>query len=103
MIALALALQAAAVAPQQPADRWFAEDKAHHFLMSTAVVAFAGGGARTMMAADNAVIAGVVASVTAGLWKEWKDQREGKPFSKRDLVWDALGIALGVVIVSRAR
>lgn len=103
MIALALALQVAALPPQRPVDRWFAEDKAHHFLMSAAVVGFAGGGARTLVDADKAVIAGVVASVAAGLWKEWKDLREGKPFSKRDLVWDALGIALGAAIVARAR
>jgi uncharacterized protein YfiM (DUF2279 family) len=85
-------------------DRWFAEDKVKHAMMSIAVVNFAHAGARFVGLQDErAVVIAALSGVAAGIWKEAFDQRMGRPFSGRDLVWDALGISLGLALVSNAR
>jgi uncharacterized protein YfiM (DUF2279 family) len=87
-----------------PRDEWFAEDKLKHMFLSMAVVGFAQAGARTAGAARTPAVAiGVSLGAAAGLWKEWHDRRTGRPFSARDLAWDALGIAAGALLVSQAR
>ena len=85
-------------------DRWFAEDKLKHAMMSIAVVNFAHAGARFVGLQDERAVAiAALSAVAAGIWKEAFDQRIGRPFSGRDLVWDALGIGLGLALVSNAR
>ena len=85
-------------------DRWFAEDKLKHTMMSIAVVNFAHAGARFVGLQDERAVAiAALSGVAAGIWKEAYDQRIGRPFSVRDLVWDALGIGLGLAFVSNAR
>jgi uncharacterized protein YfiM (DUF2279 family) len=48
-------------------------------------------------------VIGVSSSALAGLWKEWHDRSIGRPFSYRDLVWDAVGVTVGAIIVDNVR
>lgn len=85
-------------------DRWFAEDKLKHAFSSIAALNFAFAGARTAGLRDeSAIIAAALSGAAAGIWKEVHDRRRGRPFSSRDLVWDGVGLALGVLLVSNAR
>jgi uncharacterized protein YfiM (DUF2279 family) len=105
-LAIAAALAADSAGPRRPvalqdstrraADQWIAGDKFMHFHMSYAVTAFAFG------ATCNAHVS-VAAGAAAGILKEVYDKRAGKPFSGRDLVWDAAGIALGYAIMKQVR
>lgn len=90
---------------QQPVapDRWLAEDKLRHFFLSFAATGIGYGAARTALERDTARPAAVGAALASGLWKEWRDRRAGGPFSAKDLVWDALGVALGALLVSEIR
>jgi uncharacterized protein YfiM (DUF2279 family) len=89
---------------QRPADAWFGQDKLMHAFMSTAVVGFASAGARTVgLNRSESFVIGVSSGALAGLWKEWHDRRIGRPFSFRDLVWDAIGITAGAIIVDNVR
>jgi uncharacterized protein YfiM (DUF2279 family) len=104
-VLLLLSLQA--TPPQQPArfpDRWIAEDKAKHMLTSMAVVGFAHSGARMVsLKGNDALVAAAAGAAAAGIWKEFHDRSAGRPFSFRDLAWDAVGIGLGLLLVSHAR
>ena len=92
------------IAQSRPTDAWFGQDKLMHAFMSTAVVGFASAGARTVgLNKSESFVIGVSSSVLAGLWKEWRDRRIGRPFSYRDLVWDAVGITVGAIIVDNVR
>ena len=79
-------------------DRWLGGDKFKHFAMSYAVTSFAFAGSRTLFEDDTSLGLAIAAGSTAGLLKELYDRARGRPFSKRDLVWDAAGIAVGYVI-----
>ena len=82
-----------------PPDAWLGADKFKHFAMSYAVTAFAFAGARSLFDDDASLGLAIAAGSAAGLLKEFYDRARGRPFSKRDLVWDAAGVALGFVIV----
>ena len=99
MIPLLLAAQITAAPVQRTPDAWIAEDKFRHAFLSAAVVGFAHAGARGFVDSDKSMVAAALAGISAGLWKELRDARA----SKRDLVWDALGVTLGLLVVSRAR
>jgi uncharacterized protein YfiM (DUF2279 family) len=88
-----------AAAPARPADAWFGADKFKHFAMSYAITAFAFAGARSVLDGDTSLGLAVAAGSAAGLMKEFYDRARGRPFSARDLAWDAAGIALGFVMV----
>ena len=93
-----------AVAQNSPRDAWFAQDKLRHAFMSTAAVGFAYAGARTVgLNRSESFVIGVSSSALAGLWKEWHDRSIGRPFSYRDLVWDAVGVTVGAIIVDNVR
>jgi uncharacterized protein YfiM (DUF2279 family) len=81
------------------ADAWLGADKFQHFAMSYAITAFTFAGARSLLDSDASLGLAIAAGSTAGLLKEFYDRARGRPFSKRDLVWDAAGVALGFVIV----
>ena len=93
------------VSPQEPVDRWFAEDKAKHFLTSFAATTISAGGARMLgIEARSAAYAGAGAAATLGLWKELRDRRvPGASASARDLVWDAAGIGAGMAVMVQVR
>ena len=104
-VLLLLTMQTAPV--QQPArapDRWIAEDKARHMVTSMVVVGFGHSAARVVnLKGDDALLAAAAGAAVAGILKEVYDKRSGQPFSLRDLAWDAVGIGLGLALVSNAR
>jgi putative lipoprotein len=80
-------------------DRWFARDKAKHFVVST-VVQGAGHGllrAGGVDYRDASFSAGVI-TLGVGVGKELWDRRQGSYFSWKDLTADALGGGSGAVI-----
>jgi uncharacterized protein YfiM (DUF2279 family) len=85
-------------------DRWIAEDKLKHAFTSIAAVNFAYAGARLAGFDDAAaIIVAATSGAAAGIWKEIHDHRAGRSFSGRDLLWDGVGLGLGVLLVSRVR
>lgn len=78
-----------------PAEAWLGEDKVRHFGASLGMTLIGYGGARTVLAHDPAIGVALGAAAVAGLLREVHDDRRGRWFSVRDLVWDALGIAAG--------
>lgn len=93
------ALEETAEAPAP--DRWLAEDKVRHFAASFAATGMAYGGARFALDRRSARTAAVGVALALGLAKELADARAGGPFSLKDLVWDAAGVALGMLLVQR--
>lgn len=80
-------------------DRWFGEDKFRHFFMSVAVTNMSFAAARTVGVPETpALIAAGAVSMAAGIGKELHDRSIGRPFSKRDLVWDGLGTGVGLIL-----
>jgi len=104
-VLLLLALQQQPVQrPPRAADQWIAEDKARHMFTSMALVNFAAAGARIIgMDNKDALVPAIAGTAAVGILKEVYDKRVGKPFSFRDLAWDAVGIGLGAIVVSHAR
>ena len=88
-------LAAAVAAQAPPPDVWFGDDKLRHFAMSIATATFAYAAARTAGADDVALPGALAVAAAAGVGKEVYDRRIGRPFSLRDLAWDALGVAVG--------
>lgn len=79
-------------------DRWFAPDKAKHFLASAAIELTGYAMMRGMRATrQQSLVAASVATAAAGVTKEWMDRHGGDAFSLKDLTWDAIGgTAVGV-------
>ena len=85
-------------------DPWFGYDKAQHFLASGLVTVSAqytyevkfGGSRRGVLPAS------ALTSLSVGLAKEVYDvyRPGGSGFSRRDLVWDALGTAVGALFIA---
>lgn len=83
-------------------DRWFAEDKFKHFWLSFAATSLTFGfvDAAGLDWPEAGVAAGVVAG-GAGVWKEFSDRERGERFSRKDLVWDALGVGVALLLAGR--
>ena len=77
-------------------DRWFARDKAEHFVTSAVIqVAVFGALRMTGVRQSRALLAASVVTAGAGISKEvWDAQGHGDP-SWRDLTWDGIGIVAG--------
>lgn len=91
-------------APPPESDRWFAEDKLKHFLMSFAVTSVGYAAARTAgFGHASALAVGTGAGAAAGVWKEARDRISGGDVSARDLVWDAVGVTVGGVFSAQVR
>ena len=97
--AVALTFHAAA-APRDSVrpvpDRWFARDKAEHFVTSAVIqVALFGALRMTGVRQSRALLAASTVTAGAGIGKEvWDARGHGDP-SWRDLTWDGIGIAAG--------
>jgi putative lipoprotein len=95
MLAVAFTLRPT---PARAQDDWFGRDKALHFGASFALAGagYAGGAA---LSPEPVVRFGVGATVAlgAGVAKEIYDRASGGDASLRDLTWDALGTATGLV------
>jgi putative lipoprotein len=79
-------------------DPWFGRDKALHF-GATFVLAGAGYAGGAALSREPVVRFGVGAAVAmgAGVAKEMYDRTSGGDPSLRDLTWDAVGTATGLL------
>lgn len=71
-------------------DSWFSEDKFKHFFTSYMIYSFL----RDHLNKEKSIII----TFSLGLSKELFDGFRKEKFSYKDLIWDALGISLGIVI-----
>jgi uncharacterized protein YfiM (DUF2279 family) len=77
---------------------------ARHAVVSFAAVAQGYGVGRAVgLSRDGATAAALGASVALGIGKELWDRRRSGVMSAADLAWDALGIALGAVLIGAMR
>ena len=89
---------------QRIPDNWFGQDKAKHFLLSALLTGAVSHYAyydhhQTREESRNIAVAFVF---TLGIGKEMKDrQRPSGYFSWKDLVFDVLGIAVGIGVLNR--
>jgi uncharacterized protein YfiM (DUF2279 family) len=112
LVAVILALPGAVAAQSQAesdstviaapsSDRWFAQDKVHHFAASGFLSGLSYYLAREQagMSADGAVRVGIGFTMALGVMKELRDIRHGTP-SWKDLVADLAG-AVAVAVLLR--
>lgn len=93
------AILCTSVAQAQDGDRWWGRDKALHFGVSAglAVGGYAAGLALFDCEVPRLVLGGSVA-LTAGIAKELWDLGGGGDASLRDLTWDVIGTAVGLLV-----
>lgn len=85
-------------------DAWIAEDKFQHLGMSAAITTFSYGSARLAgVDARPALTLSIAVAATAAIGKEIFDRRAGRPFSFKDLMWDAFGTAAAVMMLESVR
>lgn len=89
------------LARAQESDPWFGRDKALHFT-ATASIAVVGYGASTMLTdhRPTRVAAAVTLALGAGIGKELWDLGGSGDASWKDLTWDLVGTATGVLVAS---
>jgi putative lipoprotein len=99
--ALTILSPAADARAQDADDAWFAHDKALHFGASAAItmVGYAGVSAATDRRPTRRVAA-VLLGLTAGVTKEVWDAFGPGDASWRDLAWDVIGTATGVLVAA---
>jgi putative lipoprotein len=91
-------------APLPKPDRWLGEDKLQHFFLSFALTNMTYGVGRwTGMDPTAASVTAGATAAAAGIGKEIYDHQHGGRFSVKDLTWDGLGIATGLVVTAHAR
>lgn len=90
---------------QEPADRFFGEDKLKHFFTSFVVTSLAASGARAAgLDADMSLLVGVGTGATVGVLKEVSDlRREGATASLYDIVWDLGGVGAAAAVNARTQ
>ena|SRR5688572_29643070 len=95
----ALVTVAAVLTPAARADDWFGRDKAKHFGASAAL-AVGGYGAASLFTARQSprLVTGAALALTAGIGKEIADRYRGGDPSMRDVTWDVLGTASGLLV-----
>jgi putative lipoprotein len=95
---VALSMTSEARAQQQNADPWFGHDKALHFAASASIATIAYGGA-ALKTEDRStrVAAAITIALGAGVLKETWDLAGHGDASWRDLTWDVVGTATGVL------
>jgi putative lipoprotein len=95
----ALVLVALLSTPARAADDWLGPDKALHF-GAAAGLAAAGYTASAVVVKDEVVRlgSGAFLALAAGLAKEMRDRTSGGDPSLKDLTWDAIGAATGLVV-----
>jgi len=94
-------LSPATRARAQEADAWFARDKALHFGVSAGitVVGYAGASLKTDHRPTRRAAA-IVLGLGAGVTKEVWDAFGHGDASWRDLTWDVIGTATGVLVAA---
>lgn len=84
-------------------DSWMGRDKIKHFVLSAFVHSVAFSVTRSVADRSTAQGVGIAAVVGAGVFKEALDRRAGRPFSARDLLWDAAGGAASASLMNGSR
>ena len=93
-----------AVLHAPPLDGWFGADKLKHFFLSALIQSATYSIARTAgLERSGGQIAGGVLVAGFGLGKELRDRRSAKPFSVRDLAWDAAGGVASAALLNGTR
>lgn len=90
--------------PSKPADSWFGQDKAKHFLLSAVITGAVSYQAKYQhdWSLKNSQYLGAGVSFSLGLAKECRDRhRPNGYFSWKDLVFDVLGVAVGIGVFSQ--
>jgi putative lipoprotein len=86
-----------------PPDSWFGVDKVKHLVVSALVQTLTYSGLQYAGAPHRAAVAGSLAvGAGFGVGRELHDRRVKGQFSRRDLVWDAAGLAGATLIVRHA-
>ncbi|MEW5926870.1 MAG: hypothetical protein AB1941_05270 [Gemmatimonadota bacterium] len=111
LLALALAAplraQDAGASEYERRQAWFSRDKTYHFGISAAGAGALYAGARRLgLSRRQAALASTLAVGAAGVWREVGTTDRADPLtrrklSRRDLVWDGAGIALGLAVADR--
>jgi putative lipoprotein len=99
LLAVALLLVLPPAARAADPDPWFGRDKALHFGASFTLAA--GGYAGAALLTDRTPVraaTGVGLALSAGIAKEVYDRYAGGDPSWRDLTWDVMGTATGVLV-----
>jgi len=95
LLALLLASWEAPAAPAR--DGWFDQDKPKHFVISLSLAGLGyGAGAALSDSRPVRCLTGAGLALGVGLGKELYDASQGRPFSYKDLAWDAAGTAVGL-------
>lgn len=98
---------AAVVPPYRNQQEWFSRDKLLHFGISAAGTGgLYAGGRRLGLSRRRAALASTLLVGAAGVWREVGTTDPDDPLtrghiSRKDLVWDAVGIALGLALTDR--
>jgi uncharacterized protein YfiM (DUF2279 family) len=89
-----------AVRPMSVSDPWFGQDKFMHFYASAGICGSSFYLLKYRFGSDagEGALYSVSVTVLIGLGKETFDRIKRRPFSLKDLVWDAAGIAAGYFI-----
>jgi putative lipoprotein len=101
LVVVVAMLSAATSARAQDADPWFGSDKALHFGFSAGItmVGYAGASLKTDHRPTRRAAA-VLLGLTAGVTKEVWDAFGPGDASWRDLAWDVIGTATGVLVAA---
>jgi putative lipoprotein len=85
-------------------DPWFGQDKLRHAAMSFATAGFTyAAGTTAGLDHDTALPVALGVAALAGIGKEISDRRKGHKVSYRDLLWDAVGLGAGVLLLRSVR
>ena len=99
LLALALCLVAIPQATAAEPDPWFGRDKALHFGATFTLAAGGYAGAALLSERQSVrAAAGAGLGLGAGIAKEIYDRYAGGDASFRDLTWDVVGTATGVLV-----
>jgi putative lipoprotein len=80
-------------------DKWLGADKGLHFAASAAIAGATYGVSAPHFESRHApLLVGAGVGILAGVSKEGWDASGNGTFSWKDLAWDALGVATGLVI-----
>ena len=87
-----------------PPDRWFGVDKLKHFVVSALAQSVSYSALQYAGAPHRAALGGSLAAGAAlGVGRELYDRRAKGQFSRRDLTWDAAGLAGATLLLGHAR
>ncbi|HEV2733204.1 MAG TPA: hypothetical protein VGV85_00150, partial [Longimicrobiaceae bacterium] len=86
---------------------WFSRDKLYHFgISAVGAGGLYAGGRRLGLSRRQAALASTLVMGAAGVWREVGTTDRADPLTRRklsrkDLVWDAAGIVLGLAVADR--